>query len=156
VKFCKKLCFILIASWSCIHKDGINWIKESSKIQQRYECFLFLLEMESFRHKAQMLLSLVESALPFKLCCLIQDYALFRCYMNINITLHFFWLHVIFVSCERNVSKLQIIKNDLWSCMAEDWLSNLASFQLSIILKRIYFDNVIYEFAYIKARKVIL
>jgi hypothetical protein len=64
----------------------------------------FCLEIESFKHQAQMLLPCVESATPLELCQLIQDYALSGCYPNIEIALHIFLtLPVTIVSCKKEL-----------------------------------------------------
>jgi hypothetical protein len=100
----------------------------------------------------------VESATTLELCQLIQDYALWDCYLNVEIALHIFLtLCVTVVSCERSFTKLKIIKNYLRSSMAQDRLSNLSilSFEYDIA-KTINFDDAIDEFEFVKARKVTL
>jgi hypothetical protein len=100
----------------------------------------------------------VESATPLELCQLIQDYALSGCYPNIEIALHIFLTFPVTVApCERSFSTLKIIKNYLRSSMAQDWLSNVSipSTEYDTAKTR-NFEDVIDEFASVKARKVTL
>jgi hypothetical protein len=72
------------------------------------------LEIESFKHQAQMSLPCVESATPPELCQLIQNYALSGCHPNQNyITNIYMTLPVTVASCEMSFSKLKIIKKNI-------------------------------------------
>ncbi|ESO05695.1 hypothetical protein HELRODRAFT_153391, partial [Helobdella robusta] len=58
-------------------------------------------------------------------------------------------------SCERSFSKLKIILSFLRASMGQDRLSDLALMSVEReVLEQIYFDDIINQFAAVKARKI--
>lgn len=75
---------------------------------------------------------------------------------NIEIALRIF-LSMMVTNCsgERSFSKLKIIKNELRTRMLQERLSSLSLMSIeSDVLKELDFDEVINDFAHLKARKV--
>ena len=75
---------------------------------------------------------------------------------NVEIALRMYLvLMVTNCSSERSFSKMKLIKNRLRASMRNERLSNLALLSIeSDVLRQIDFDDVINDFAALKARKV--
>ncbi|EZA54577.1 Zinc finger MYM-type protein, partial [Ooceraea biroi] len=86
----------------------------------------------------------------------LHHFRLIESYPNINVALRIFLtLPVSIASCERSFSKLKLIKNYLRSTMGQERLSSLSILSIEHnIVKDINYDDVIDEFAEMKARKV--
>lgn len=113
-------------------------------------------EIESLKFEASILVDDLETAIPLDILQGLHDYGLIESYPNINIAIRLFLtLPVSIASCERSFSKLKLIKNYLRSTIGQDRLSNIGIISIEYdIAKDINYDNIIDEFAQIKARKV--
>ncbi|XP_054276760.1 52 kDa repressor of the inhibitor of the protein kinase-like [Macrosteles quadrilineatus] len=126
------------------------------KYSRDIDTFELVNEVAAFKFQAKELVKDLEKASHLDLLKAISKYELKDAYPNVEISLRIFLtMPVSVASCERSFSKLKIIKNYLRSSMCETRLTNLAI--LSIEYDRaakIDFNEVINEFALVKARKV--
>lgn len=113
-------------------------------------------ELVVFKNQIPKLISDVTTATPKDLLQCILQYSLNDLYPNIMTSLRIFLtLPATVASCERSFSKLKLIKNYLRSVMGQNRLSHLALISIEAeILNRIDIDEIITDFANIKARKV--
>jgi hypothetical protein len=145
-------------SLSCVSidqlkKSAMNLAKMYPKDVDENE---LISEVESFKFQAESLMENLKSANPLDLLQLIHKYSLKAAYPNIEICLRIFLtLPVTVASCERSFSKLKIIKNYLRSSMGQDRLSNLSIISIeSTLTNSLNYDDVINDFASLKARRV--
>jgi len=113
-------------------------------------------EMEPTKKLSNIIFSNFKTATPFDILQALHDFGLIESYPNINVALRIFLtLPVSTASCERSFSKLKLIKNYLRSTIGQERLSNLSIISIEYnIVKNINYDDVIDEFAEMKARKV--
>lgn len=122
-------------------------------------CFTKIL-FEILKHKlkfeASILVDDLKTATPLEILQGLHDFGLIESYPNINIAIRLFLtLPVSIASCERSFSKLKLIKNYLRSTIGQDRLSNLAIISIEYnIAKDINYDDIINDFAQMKARRV--
>lgn len=128
----------------------------SIKYENDLNTYEFCTEIESFKFQAPALIEDIESASPLNILQALHDFELIDSYPNINIALRIFLtIPVTSASCERSFSKLKLIKNYLRTTIGQQRISNLGIISIEYnTAKAINFDDLIDEFANMKARKV--
>ncbi|XP_054267047.1 52 kDa repressor of the inhibitor of the protein kinase-like [Macrosteles quadrilineatus] len=126
------------------------------KYSRDIDTFELVNEVAAFKFQAKELVKDLEKASHLDLLKAISKYELKDAYPNVEISLRIFLtMPVSVASCERSFSKLKIIKNYLRSSMCETRLTNLAILSIEYDrASKIDFNEVINEFALVKARKV--
>ena len=134
--------------------------KHAADLAFKYETDLNAVELtsevESFKFQAAELLQEPDKCTPMDLLQFLHSYSLTEVYPNIEISLRLFLtLPVTVASCERSFSKLKLVKNYLRSSMGQKRLSGLSIMSIEYgIAGSLHYDDVIDEFAAVKARKV--
>lgn len=113
-------------------------------------------EVVTIKYHAKELIKDINKASHLDVLNAISNYELRDAYPNIEIALRIFLtMPVSVASCERSFSKLKMIKNYLRSSMSENRLTNLAILNIEYdIASQIDFNDIIDDFALVKARKV--
>ena len=113
-------------------------------------------EVESFKFQAAELLKKPDKCTPMDLLQFLHSYSSTEVYPNIEISLRLFLtLPVTVASCERSFSKLKLVKHYLRSSMGQERLSGLSIMSIeSGMAGSLHYDDVIDEFAAVKARKM--
>ncbi|XP_065665018.1 uncharacterized protein LOC101236624 [Hydra vulgaris] len=146
-----------------LSKSSVDELKTKAKnLSKIYKADLdssdFQSEMASFKYQAAAMMENFEKSSPMDILQLIHKYLLTDAYPNTAIAIRIFLtLPVTVATCERNFSKLKIIKNYLRSTMGQERLSCLAVVSIEHeVANALDFDDVISDFASKKARKVTL
>lgn len=136
-----------------LNKSAADLAVKYTKDLKKYE---FTCEIESFKFEVTTLIQNIETASALNILQVLHDFGLIEFYANINVAFRIFLtLPVSIASCERSFSKLKLIKNYLRSTIGQERLSNLSIISIEYnIVKNINYDDVINEFAEMKARKV--
>ena len=113
-------------------------------------------EVARFKFQAAELLKEPDKCTPMDLLQFLHSYSSTEVYPNIEISLRLFLtLPVTVASCERSFSKLKLVKHYLRSSMGQERLSGLSIMSIeSGIAGSLHYDDVIDEFAAVKARKM--
>lgn len=114
-----------------------------------------VLKLKALNFKHQLIKD-IESASPLHILQALHDFELIDSYPNINIALRIFLtIPVTSASCERSFSKLKLIKNYLRTTIGQQRISNLGIISIEYnTAKAINFDDLIDEFADMKARNI--
>ena len=134
-----------------------RWINDLAlKYENDIDSPELFLEIEKFKFQASTLMGSFQSATQFDLLKFIHHYTLQDFYHNLDVALRIFLtIPVTTTTCERSFSKLKIIKNYLRSTMNQNCLTSMTILSIEkCLVDQLSFDDVIDDFASIKARKV--